>query len=123
VNEATRMPGPDDRTGITPDQRRHLLEALREVPAWRCSLARWHRADQALRAVADALAADDADALDTALTELALAETLRVRVRLGDDTDEPPEQVRDRVDRILYSLTEEAEPDPPEEGRPRNAAD
>ncbi|MFI9255819.1 CATRA system-associated protein [Streptomyces sp. NPDC053069] len=117
------MPGSHGPTGITPEQRRDVLEAVRGISGARVSPSRWDRLEAALDAVAQALAADDPADLDSALTELALADTLRIRTRLGDDADEPPERIRERLDRIRHAVSEEAEAVAPRGRTPPNVTE
>jgi hypothetical protein len=88
---------------ITPEDQQEILAILADVPSWRMTPDQWVAADLALQSLAGALATGSAAAFAQATAALELAGPQRIRIRLGDEQQPPPEPVRDRINRLQLS--------------------
>jgi len=96
--------------------RADALRAASDALEWRLTGERWLTIQQVVAAMAAALETDDLDALKAATAELELVGPVRI-VRIGTPpVVPPPPQVRDRLNRLVYTLdgTTAGEPDEPE---------
>jgi hypothetical protein len=84
--------------------RAQALGAASDALGWRLTGERWETIQQVLAAMAVALETDDLDALKAATAELELVGPVRI-VRIGaPPVVPPPPQVRDRLNRLVYTL-------------------
>lgn len=84
--------------------RAEALGAASDALEWRLTGKRWESVEQVLAAMAAALATNDLEALKAATAELEVAGPVRI-VRIGaPPVVPPPPQVRDRLNRLVYSL-------------------
>jgi hypothetical protein len=93
------------------------LEVLTDVLEWSLAEERWARVTEIVQSIDNALSAGDLVALDAATVDLELAGPTRIR-RVGATPQVPaPREVRERVNRMVYSLTGE------DAGKDRGQAD
>jgi hypothetical protein len=85
--------------------RAEALQVVLDALVWQLAPARWQAVDQALAAMEAAVAANDQAALAEATADLEVAGPLRLN-RIGDTSDDPPPDVRDRLNRLVYSLAD-----------------
>src|SRR5262249_20247276 len=84
------------------------LDVLTDVLEWRFGEARWARVTEIVQSIDNALSAGDPAALEAATADLELAGPTRI-TRVGAIPQVPaPSQVRERVNRMVLSLTGEA---------------
>lgn len=108
--------GQDDG-GAAAEVRLAALDAVTDALEWELPAARWQRVDDLVRAIGDALSAQDLTALDAATIELELAGPVRI-TRVGATSQvPPPPYVRERISRTKSTLEETAA------GRTRDADD
>jgi CATRA-Associated Small Protein len=82
------------------------MDVVREVESWRLAEVRWERVREILGSLAAALAARDLPALRDATTDLELIGPVRL-TRIGaTPVVAPPPKVRERVNHLVYTLTE-----------------
>jgi hypothetical protein len=99
--EADRLSEPDELDDETSAE---ALDVLGDLLEWQLAPQRWERVEQIVVAMAEALAAGDADGLREATAELELAGPVRV-TRIGATPLVPaPERVRDRANHLVHSL-------------------
>jgi hypothetical protein len=81
------------------------LAVLPDVLEWRFSEARWARVAEIVQSIDNALSAGDPAALDSATVELDLVDQFRT-TRVGQAPQVPaPPPVRERVNRMIHSLS------------------
>jgi hypothetical protein len=84
------------------------LDVLTDVLQWRLSEARWTRVTEIVQSIDKALSAGDLTALVAATIDLELAGPVRI-IRVGATPQVPASPpVRERVNRLVYSLTGDA---------------
>jgi hypothetical protein len=99
--------------------RAEALDVISDALVWRLADARWSAIEETLAAMDAALAANDAKALAAATIDLELAGPVRI-TRIGAvPVVPPPPAIRDRLNRLVYSLggTPAADQDEPEDQR------
>jgi hypothetical protein len=95
------MRGTDDNGARA---RATLLQVLVYILKLEMTLPRWERLASVIELAAEALAAGDLEALRQAISELQLADQVRV-VRIGTaPAVPPPPKVRERVNYLVYEL-------------------
>jgi CATRA-Associated Small Protein len=84
------------------------LDVLTDVLQWRLPQARWTRVTEIVQSIDKALSAGDPIALEAATVDLELAGPVRI-TRVGATPQVPaPQPVRERVNRLVHSLTDDA---------------
>jgi hypothetical protein len=97
-------PPPSWDTSDVADARAEALDVISDALQWRLADTRWQGIEQLLVAMGAALEADDLGALTAATVDLELAGPLRM-TRIGaTPVVPPPPPVRDRLNRLVYSL-------------------
>lgn len=97
-------PPPGGASSDVADVRAEALDVVSNALRWQLADARWQAIEQVLTAMDAALAADDLAALTAATADLELAGPLRI-TRIGaTPVVPPPPPVRDRLNRLVYSL-------------------
>jgi hypothetical protein len=100
LDEASRSGNTGDAARVRAEARDVISDAL----AWQLPHARWQAIEPVLVAMSAALAADDPAALTAATADLELAGPMRV-TRIGAiPVVPPPPPVRDRLNRLVFSL-------------------
>jgi hypothetical protein len=80
------------------------LDVLNDLLEWQLAAQRWERVERIVDALAEALAAGDADALREATAELEVAGPVRI-TRIGATPQIPaPERVRDVANHLVHVL-------------------
>lgn len=105
---------------MNPDQRDEIREDAREVALdildWHATEAEWVDIAEVVEAAVEAAATGDDVALRAATVALELASPLRITL-VGEEREErnpPPEQVRERVNRLVHELVDDPESTDPE---------
>lgn len=80
------------------------LDALQDASQWQLTDTRWAAIEQILDAMQAALESRDLDALVAATTDLEFAGPLRL-IKIGAKPVEPPPPTRDRLNRLVDSLS------------------
>lgn len=95
------------------------LDVLAAVPAWELSPQRWDRVRLILDRMAAVITGGDAQDLRDAVAELQLSGPRRIR-RVGSDVRTGvPDQVVQRVDKLVHALTPPGPKDSRDAERPR----
>lgn len=93
------------------DAREDALDVLRDALVWRLTGGHWQTVEQALEAMAEALAADDKVAFRAAVCDLEVAGPVRA-VPVEDASTLPaPQQVRERINELVHTLDGSQRPD------------
>jgi hypothetical protein len=96
--------GPGVNSPDTVGVRADALDVISDVLSWRLADTRWAAIEQVLAAMDAALTAGDVPTLALATTDLELAGPVRI-TRIGaPPVVPPPPAVRDRLNRLVYSL-------------------
>lgn len=86
------------------DAREDALDVLQDALVWRLTGGRWRAVEQALEAIAGALAAGDSTVFRAAVCDLELAGPVRA-VRVEDASTLPaPQRVRERINELVHTL-------------------
>ena len=88
--------------------RADALEVLGDVPHWQLPPGRWGTVRGALEAVYSAVEVMDAGALLVAVQELEFTGPVRATTTDGPETVDPPEPVRDLINKLVHDLSGEA---------------
>jgi CATRA-associated small protein len=86
------------------DARAQALDVVQAALGWHLTGARWQAVDQALTAMAEALETGDLDALVAATAELELDGPVRLTPITAALVTRPASPIRDRLNRLVYSL-------------------
>jgi hypothetical protein len=109
--------GPGVNSPDTVGVRADALDVISDALSWRLADTRWAAIEQVLAAMDAALAASDVATLAAATTDLELAGPVRI-TRIGAaPVVPPPPAVRDRLNRLVYSLGGVPAADQPESGQ------
>ncbi|WP_329108014.1 hypothetical protein OG792_05700 [Micromonospora sp. NBC_01699] len=82
-----------------------MVRTLGDTRKWTLTADQWQEVDQLLVVIENAVAARDTETLRRAGADLELAESVRI-TRIGSvPRVPPPERVRERVNRLIHSLT------------------
>lgn len=101
----------------TTPERDDAAEALTALVGLALPRSEWAYTVTVLETMGTALRTDDSDALRGATGQLDLIGPSRIRTRLGEETEPPPPDVLERVNRLVHALRSEREPDDlPEDG-------
>jgi hypothetical protein len=105
---------------IPPSVRDEALDVIKDALRWQLAEARWQAIEQILGAMDAALESGDPQAVSAATVELEMAGPLRITRIGGTPVVSPPPPVRDRLNRLVFSLggtTPEPRPQAAEEPR------
>lgn len=86
------------------------LDALAKVPAWQLSSPRWDQVGVILDRMTAALAAGDAPAVRDAVIDLELSGPLRIEPVGARPRTGMPDQVVERRDKLVHTLSKEQPP-------------
>lgn len=80
------------------------LDITLDVFQWRFAAARWAAVARILADMEAAIAANERQALASATAELELVAPLRIIMIEAQPTTPPPQEVRDRLNRLVHAL-------------------
>jgi hypothetical protein len=95
---------------VNDDDRQDALDVLESALHWQLPTSRWRGVDEALTAMAEALARDDAAAFRRVESDLELAGPVRAVSAQHPPKDPVPEPVRERINELIHTLGGAAEP-------------
>lgn len=94
------------------EDRRDALDVLGDALLWQLAAARWRQVDDAVRAMAKALARDDEEAFRRAVSDLEMAGPVRGVGAEQPAADPETESVRERINEMVHTLTGAVRPQP-----------
>jgi hypothetical protein len=106
---------------VNDDDRQDALDVLGDAQDWRLPAGRWRLVDEAVRAMAEALAHDDGEAFRRAVSDLELAGPVRGVGAEQPAEDPEKEPVIERMNEVVHTLTGPAKPARPRSDDPAAA--
>ncbi len=103
------------------DDRQDALDVLGDALHWQLTDSRWRQVDDAVRAMAAALARDDVEAFRRAVADLELAGPVRAVGAEQPAEDPVKEPVLERMNEVVHTLTGPAKPARPQSDGPAAA--
>ena len=103
------------------DDCQDALDVLGDALRWQLPAARWRQVDDAVLAMAEALARDDEEAFRRATSDLELAGPVRAVSAQQPAEDPETVPVRERINEMIHTLTGPTAPARPQPDGPATA--